>query len=173
MALRATSYALGTLRSGFTTLRDVHAPGGIIIELARAIRARHVPGPTIHAGGTGLSVTGGHMDQPGWADHVRLEDVTSACDGPLEFRRGVRRQVKRGADLIKINACVSSLLHPDHLYRQEVTDEELFAACDEAHLGSSATSRPIPRAGRASPPPSAPGSTRSSTATGSIARRRI
>ena len=39
---------------------------------------RHVPGPTIHACGTGLSVTGGHMDQPGWADHVRLEGVTSA-----------------------------------------------------------------------------------------------
>ena len=37
MALRAASYALGTLRAGFTTLRDVHAPGGVIIDLARAI----------------------------------------------------------------------------------------------------------------------------------------
>ena len=134
MALRAAGYALRTLRAGFTTLRDVHAPGGVIIDLARAIRARHVPGPTIHACGTGLSVTGGHMDQPGWADHVRLEGVTSPCDGPLEFRRGVRRQVKRGADLIKINACVSSLLHPEVPYRQEMTDDELEAACDEAHL---------------------------------------
>ena len=122
------------MTEGFTTLRDVHAPGGVIIDLARAIRARHVPGPTIHACGTGLSVTGGHMDQPGWADHVRLEGVTSPCDGPLEFRRGVRRQVKRGADLIKINACVSSLLHPEVPYRQEMTDDELEAACDEAHL---------------------------------------
>ena len=134
MALRAAGYAHRTLRAGFTTLRDVHAPGGVIIDLARAIRMRHVPGPTIHACGTGLSVTGGHMDQPGWADHVRLDGVTSPCDGPLEFRRGVRRQVKRGADLIKINACVSSLRHPDVPYRQEMTDEELEAACDEAHL---------------------------------------
>ena len=133
MALRAASYALSTLGAGFTTLRDVHAPGGVIIDLAHAIRMRPVPGPTIHACGTGLSVTGGHMDQPGWADHVRLEGVTSPCDGPLEFRRGVRRQVKRGADLIKINACVSSLLHPDRPYRQEMTDEELYAAGDEAH----------------------------------------
>ena len=134
MALRAAGYAHATLRAGFTTLRDVHAPGGIIIDLARAIRARHLPGPTIHACGTGLSVTGGHMDQPGWADHVRFEGVTAACDGPLAFRRGVREQVKRGADLIKINACVSSLLDPDHPYRQEMTDEELEAACDEAHV---------------------------------------
>ncbi len=133
MALRAASHALATLRAGFTTLRDVHAPGGVVIDLARAIRMRHVPGPTIHACGTGLSVTGGHMDQPGWGDHVRLEGATCPCDGPLAFRRGVRRQVKRGADLIKINACVSSLLHPDHPWRQEMTDEELEAACDEAH----------------------------------------
>lgn len=134
MALRAASYALATLRAGFTTLRDVHAPGGVVIDLARAIRMRHVPGPTIHACGTGLSVTGGHMDQPGWGDHVRLEGATCPCDGPLAFRRGVRQQVKRGADLIKINACVSSLLHPDHPWRQEMTDEELEAACDEAHM---------------------------------------
>ena len=46
----------------------------------------------------------------------------------------MRRQVKRSADLIKINACVSSLLHPDRPYRQEMTDEELYAACAEAHL---------------------------------------
>ena len=76
MALRAAGYAHRTLRAGFTTLRDVHAPGGVVIDLARAIRAGHVPGPTIHACGTGLSVTGGHMDQPGWADHVGLEGVT-------------------------------------------------------------------------------------------------
>ena len=53
MALRAAGYALRTLRAGFTTLRDVHAPGGVVIDLARAIRVRHVPGPTIHACGTG------------------------------------------------------------------------------------------------------------------------
>ncbi len=134
MALRAAGYAAASLRAGFTTLRDVHAPGGVIIDLARAIRARDIAGPTIHACGTGLSVTGGHMDQPGWGDHVHLDDATSACDGPGEFQRGVRRQVKRGADLIKINACVSSLLDPSHPYRQEMTDEELSAACDEAHV---------------------------------------
>ncbi len=134
MALRAAGYAAATLRAGFTTLRDVHAPGGAIIDLGRAIRARQIAGPTIHACGVGLSVTGGHMDQPGWGDHVQLDGVTCACDGPRAFRRGVRQQVKRGADLIKINACVSSLLDPNHPYRQEMTDEELSAACDEAHV---------------------------------------
>ena len=133
MALRAAGHALATLRAGFTTLRDVHAPGGVAIDLANAIRAGHVPGPALHACGAGLSVTGGHMDPPGWGDHVRLDAAAAPCDGPLAFRRGVREQVKRGADLIKINACVSSFLHPEHPYRQEMTDDELAAACDEAH----------------------------------------
>ena len=134
MALRAAGYAAATLRAGFTTLRDVHAPGGVIIDLSRAIRARQIAGPAIYACGVGLSVTGGHMDQPGWGDHVRLDGVSCACDGPREFRRGVRQQVKRGAELIKINACVSSLRDPNHPYRQEMSDEELAAACEEAHV---------------------------------------
>ncbi len=134
IALRAAGYALATLRAGFTTVRDVHAPGGVIIDLRKAIEAGHVAGAQIKACGTGLSVTGGHMDQPGWGDHVQLDGMTCACDGPLAFRQGVRRQVKRGADLIKINACVSSIMDPNHPYRQEMTDEELGAACDEAHV---------------------------------------
>ena len=134
IALRAARLARRTLRAGFTTLRDLHAPGGAIIDLAQAVRAGDVPGPAIYACGQGLSVTGGHMDQPGWGDHVRLEGVSCACDGPLAFRRGVRVQVKRGADLIKVNACVSSYLDMDRPYRQEMTDDEMQAACDEAHM---------------------------------------
>ena len=134
IALRAAGYALATLRAGFTTVRDVHGPGGVIIDLRKAVEAGHVAGARIQACGTGLSVTGGHMDQPGWGDHVRLDGMTCACDGPLAFRQGVRRQVKRGADLIKINACVSSIMDPNHPYRQEMTDEELSAACEEAHV---------------------------------------
>lgn len=134
IALRAAGFALATLRAGFTTVRDVHGPGGVIIDLRKAITAGHVAGARIKACGTGLSVTGGHMDQPGWGDHVRLEGMTCACDGPLAFRHGVRQQVKRGADLIKINACVSSIMDPNHPCRQEMTDEELAAACAEAHV---------------------------------------
>ena len=134
VALRAAGFALATLRAGFTTVRDMHGPGGVVIDLRKAIEAGHVAGARVKACGTGLSVTGGHMDQPGWGDHVRLESMNCACDGPLAFRHGVRQQVKRGADLIKINACVSSILDPDHPYRQEMTDEELGAACDEAHV---------------------------------------
>jgi imidazolonepropionase-like amidohydrolase len=45
----------------------------------------------------------------------------------------VREQVKRGADFIKLNVCVSSVADPQRPYRQEMTDQEIEAACDEAH----------------------------------------
>ena len=132
LALRAAGYARHTLLAGYTSVRDMHAPGAINIALRDAIDAGHVIGPRVRACGLGLSVTGGHMDQPGWGQQVHLDDMTCPCDGPEGFVRGVREQVKRGADFIKINACVSSTRDPEHPYRQEMSDGELKAACDEA-----------------------------------------
>lgn len=133
LALRAAHHARQSLEWGYTSVRDLNAPGGVIIDLARAIEAGYVQGPRIKACGLGLSVTGGHMDQPGWADHVSFEAMTRPCDGPLEFRHGVREQVKRGAHFIKINLCVGSVRDLNQPYRQEMTDAEIQAAIDEAH----------------------------------------
>jgi imidazolonepropionase-like amidohydrolase len=133
IALRAAYLAQESLRAGFTALRDVGAPGGTVIDLRRAIDAGHVEGPRIKASGLGLCVTGGHMDAPGWADHVRIEGMTAPCDGPVGFRKGVREQIKRGADLIKLNTFVSRHDSPDTFWRREMTDEEIAAACEEAH----------------------------------------
>jgi len=132
MALRAVRYARESLEYGFTALRDMHAPGGTIIDLRNAINAGQIEGPRIKAPGLGLTVTGGHMDQPGFGDMVSFRDMNAACDGPVEFRRGVRRQLTRGADFIKLNPCVGNR-RDERLYRFEMTVEEITAACDEAH----------------------------------------
>jgi imidazolonepropionase-like amidohydrolase len=134
IALRAAHYAMETLKSGFTAVRDMHAPGGTIIDLRDAVNNGYVKGPRIRACGMGLTVTGGHMDQGGFADHVSFRDFTAPCDGPEEFRKGVRTQMRRGADFIKINPCVGSRKDPDTKpYRYEMTPAEMRAACDEAH----------------------------------------
>lgn len=133
LALRAAKHAEQTLQWGFTAVRDLNAPGGVIIDLAKAIGAGYVQGARVKACGLGLSVTGGHMDPPGWGDQVRLEGMTLPCNGPDAFRHGVREQVKRGVDFIKINLCVGSRRDLTTPYRQEMTDEEIFAAIDEAH----------------------------------------
>jgi imidazolonepropionase-like amidohydrolase len=134
IALRAAAFARETLRHGFTAVRDMHAPGGVIIDLAASIERGETPGPRIKACGRGLSVTGGHMDQPGFADHVAFRDMTLPCDGPNGFRLGVRTEIKRGADFIKINSSCSAGERPGVWNRQEMTNEEIATACEEAHL---------------------------------------
>jgi imidazolonepropionase-like amidohydrolase len=134
LALQAAHHGMLTLRAGFTAVRDLNAPGDVVIALRNAVAAGHVVGPRIVACGLGLSVTGGHMDQGGWGDHVTFRDLHAPCNGPDEFRRGVREQVKRGADFIKINLSVSSTRDLRAPYRQEMTDAEVEAAIDEAHL---------------------------------------
>lgn len=134
IALRAAAFARETLRHGFTALRDMHAPGGTIIDLADSIERGETPGPRIKACGHGLSVTGGHMDQPGFADHVTFRDMTLPCDGPNGFRLGVRTEIKRGAHFIKINSSCSAGERPGVWNRQEMTNEEIATACEEAHL---------------------------------------
>jgi imidazolonepropionase-like amidohydrolase len=133
LALRAARFARETLEWGFTAVRDLNAPGGIIIDLARAIEAGHVAGPRVRACGLGITATGGHMDPPGWGDHVVLQDMSLPCNGPDQVRQAVRSQVKRGAHFIKINLCVGSVRDLNHPYRAELTDEEFIAAIDEAH----------------------------------------
>ncbi|NGP18809.1 amidohydrolase family protein [Devosia aurantiaca] len=132
MALRAARYARESLEYGYTALRDMHAPGGVIIDLRDAINRGYLEGPRIKAPGLGLTVTGGHMDQPGFADFATFRDMSAACDGPDGFRKGVRAQAKRGADFIKINPCVGSR-RDERFYRFEMTVDEITAACDEAH----------------------------------------
>lgn len=133
VALRAAAYAGQTLRAGFTSVRDMHAPGGTVIDLRDAVNSGLVTGPRIKACGRGLCPTGGHMDQPGWADHVQFRDLTAPCDGPIGFRRGVREQIKRGADFIKLNTWVSCHGKDGRYWRPEMADDEIKAACDEAH----------------------------------------
>jgi len=133
LALRAAKHARETLEWGYTAVRDLNAPGGVIIDLARAIHAGYVQGPRVVACGLGLSITSGHMDKGGWGDHVSFEGMTAACDGPEEFRKGVREQVKRGACCIKINLCGGSFRDWSAPWKQEMTDAEIEAAIDEAH----------------------------------------
>ncbi len=133
LALRAAKHARETLEWGYTAVRDLNAPGGVIIDLARAINAGYVSRTRVVACGLGLSVTGGHMDKGGWGDHVSFEAMTAPCDSPDQFRRGVREQVKRGATCIKINLCGGSFRDWSAPWKQEMTDPEIEAAINEAH----------------------------------------
>lgn len=63
---------------------------------------------------------------------VHIFGLTGVGNGPWECRKAAREQLKRGADVIKINAAGGSpdLTKPG---TQEMTYEEMAAICEEAH----------------------------------------
>ena len=140
-ALSDAMYAHRTLKVGFTTLRDLGSPGDSIFALRDAIKAGKVPGPRILAAGNSITATGGHGDVHGFREDVLdVIPTTGTCDGPDSCRAAVRRQVKRGADVIKVTATGGVLSETAAGTGQQLTDEELRAIVETAHsLGRKVT----------------------------------
>jgi len=92
-----------TLRAGFTTVRNLGDSDGKVLALKEASRRGWELAPRIIDAGESISTSGGHMDgRVGMADHVHgLIGTENLCDGADDCRRAVRRQVGRGADVIK------------------------------------------------------------------------
>lgn len=132
-ALIGYSNALKSLRSGFTTLRDVAAPGYSDIDVRDAINSGRLAGSRLFVAGQGLCITGGHMDMARVPSHVSISGRVGVCDSPECFRQAVRQNVKMGVDLIKINANIRFLHDGQIIFREEMSFEETKAACDEAH----------------------------------------
>ena len=148
-SLTAAMYAHRTLDAGFTTLRDLGSRGRSVFALRDAIRAGKVPGPRILVAGEAITATGGHGDIHGFRQEV-LEAIpsTATCDGPDSCRAAVRRQVKRGADVIKVTATGGVLSETAAGTGQQLTDDELQAIVETAHsLGRKVTAHAHAREG--------------------------
>jgi len=133
LALWAYSFVLKDLRMGFTTLRSLSSPSYVDVALRNAINQGYLPGPTLMVSGQGISVTGGHMDKAEWSPDVFISGRTGVGDGPWGCRKAAREQLKRGADLLKINPCGGSIHNLVEPWHQEMTYEEMAAICEEAH----------------------------------------
>src|SRR2546426_2818940 len=82
------------LEAGITTVRDVGAYDDEAIVVPRAVELRLTPGPPIRTCGRIISAT----SPGGWHFGTMYEEA----DGPWEVRRAVRRQLRRGADFVKL-----------------------------------------------------------------------
>lgn len=133
LALRGYANALTSLRAGYTTLRNLHAPLFADVAVRDAIASGRLEGPRLVVCGQGLCITGGHMDRGLLPDHVSVAGRIGVCDTPDEFRRAVRQMAKRNVDFIKINSDVGSMVDPTAPYVPEMTFAEMEAACTEAH----------------------------------------
>jgi len=122
MAYKAAANAERTLQQGITTIRDLGAPGGLDVELKRAISLGVVRGPRLLVAGQVLCMTGGHGHYLG-----------CEVDGPHEARKAARRQLKAGADVIKVMATGGVLTQGVEPGAAQLTPDELSAAIEEAH----------------------------------------
>jgi imidazolonepropionase-like amidohydrolase len=129
MALRGANHLRLLLQSGVTLVRDLGAAHGVNIQLKKAVEDGLIPGPDMLCSGRPLCITGGH----GWYAMSR------ECDGRDEFVKGVREQIRAGADWLKIMATggyarpkmkINHHIMPDS---PQMTVEEIQAVVAEAH----------------------------------------
>jgi imidazolonepropionase-like amidohydrolase len=125
-----------TLRAGFTTVRNLGDEGGVL-ALREAIARGWVQGPRIVDAGQSISTTSGHMD-----GRLSLRDElhdaigeANLCDGVEGCRRAVRRQIGRGADVIKIATTGGVNSRIGAGLGKQMFDDEAKAIVETAHLG--------------------------------------
>jgi imidazolonepropionase-like amidohydrolase len=111
-SFRAVHFLHRHLMIGVTTVRDVVSRHNVGIMAKKAFGECLFVGSRPIVVGMGVTCTGGHGMEDGGGRVVE-------ADGPAEFRRAVRLQLKAGADLIKV-------LPP-------YSREEIEAAVEETH----------------------------------------
>jgi imidazolonepropionase-like amidohydrolase len=109
--------------SGITTLRDLGCKHGGIFALRRATASGELLGPRLVCAGAAIAMTGGHG----------YDSVAEEADGPDGVRALTRRQLKLGADVIKVMASGGAGTPGERVVDGQLTVEEIAAAVDEAH----------------------------------------
>lgn len=135
-ALVGVRNAETTLLAGFTTIRDVGAPGSTALALRDAIQEGIVPGPRMITA-IGLGTTGSHCDpttgvRPGTADVEARRSYV--FDGPEQAEHMVRKAVRDGADLIKVCATAGVLSLTEEIGPAQMTRDELEAVVSTAAM---------------------------------------
>jgi imidazolonepropionase-like amidohydrolase len=140
--LRAVANARRTLRSGFTTVRNLGLfiqTNGLLLDVAlmKAIDFGWIDGPRVVPAGHAISPTGGHLDPTMFqalAPHLMPLTVEEGiANGDAEVRKAVRYQIKYGAKLIKCCASGGVMSHTGPAGAQQYSNAELAAIADEAH----------------------------------------
>jgi imidazolonepropionase-like amidohydrolase len=124
LALRMARNAREALLAGVTTVRLTGERKHADFALKASIASGETIGPRIFTAGMACIATGGH-------GHTRAGTIEA--DGPNEFRKAVRMQLKAGADLIKI--CISGGIAGEHeaIRDAQLSKEEMRAVMETAH----------------------------------------
>ncbi len=122
-----------TLMAGFTTIRNLGAPGFADIDLMNAIEDGDIAGPRMIPAGRSIGITGGHCDS-NLLPYEFHDTAGGVADGPWAVRAKVRENNKYGAKVIKFCGTGGVLSKGTKIGAQQFSFEEMKALVDEAHL---------------------------------------
>ena len=135
-AIRATAAVRTALLHGFTAMRDLETEGAMYadVDVKRAINAGVIPGPRMFVATRAFAPTGMYP-LSGYSWELRVPEGVQIVDGPDQIRKGVREQVKYGADWIKVYVDRRYFIGKDGKLHSWTnwTDEELKTFVDETH----------------------------------------
>ncbi|WP_185731433.1 metal-dependent hydrolase family protein [Larkinella rosea] len=102
---RATVHARNTLLAGFTTVRDLGTEGADYddVGLKQAINQGIIPGPRMIVATRALIATGSYAPK-GFSPDIDVPQGAEEADGHDRLIQAVRRQIGKGADVIKVYA---------------------------------------------------------------------
>ena len=127
-AFKSTLFAKRTLKSGFTTVRDLGDYFNVTIALKKAIANGIVQGPRIFTSGKSIATTGGHADHSNGYRHGLFPNPgpkNGVINGMAEAAQAVRQRYQDGADLIKITATGGVLSQAASGDNAQFNDKEL------------------------------------------------
>jgi imidazolonepropionase-like amidohydrolase len=124
------------LEAGFTTMRDLDSEGAGFADVAirDGINRGIIPGPRLFVSTLALTITAGHMNNAGLNPDIQIPDPAALTDSRDAMVAEVRRQVKYGADWIKLYA-TGTLRHVNPVTLEpmsQVSEEDVRAVVMEA-----------------------------------------
>ncbi|HZF13930.1 MAG TPA: amidohydrolase family protein [Thermoanaerobaculia bacterium] len=124
------------LEAGFTTMRDLDSEGAGFADVAirDGINRGFIPGPRLFVSTLALTITGGHMNNAGLNPDIQVPEPATLTDSTDAMVAEVRREVKYGADWIKLYA-TGTLRHLDPVTLEplsQVSEEQVRAVVAEA-----------------------------------------
>ncbi len=132
LALLAANNVRTLLMCGYTGAVGASAGSDIDATIKAAISDGVIQGPRLMAASRDLVTTGDSVDSAPWWWQIGAMGGHRVCDGPDEFRKAVREEIKRGAEIIKLYPTGG---HGVGLPKEvmALTRAELHAAVDAAH----------------------------------------
>jgi imidazolonepropionase-like amidohydrolase len=120
--LRGEKNIQEALKYGVTTIRDCGSKHMGIFALRDKIKEGLIIGPEMFLSGCALRSTGGHADR-----------VSITADGTVQIIKEIRKQIKEGADWIKLMLTGGTSTPGENITDVQYSLEEIKAATGEAH----------------------------------------